>query len=197
MAETAGSEMIEQDIISGLVSRGIPEPVALGVVSRMRAESRLDPSINEQNPTVPGSRGGFGLNQWTGPRRVQLEKFAAQRGVPASDLNAQLDFTVWELQNTEKSAGDALMSAQTPDEAARIYMEKFLRPGIIHADMRGDKQPQNAIRQPQQETQPQNALAQPFRPQVAQLDASNFMRQRNALNPLPLQFERRNALGSL
>lgn len=30
-------------------------------------------ALQETKPTVPGSRGGFGWNQWTGPRRRNFE----------------------------------------------------------------------------------------------------------------------------
>ena len=62
---------MEQQIIAGLMARGLSEAQAKGVVANMIAESRLDPGINEIAPLVPGSRGGYGLNQWTGPRRRQ------------------------------------------------------------------------------------------------------------------------------
>ncbi len=128
--------MIAERVISGLIARGLPEHIALGVAGNMAVESEFDPGINERNPVVPGSRGGFGLNQWTGPRRRQYEQFAQARGVDPSDLDTQLDFTMWELGNTEKSAATRLSTAQTPEEAARIYSESFLRPGIPHLDRR-------------------------------------------------------------
>ena len=132
----AGASKMEQEILAGLVQRGIPLHVARGMVANMSAESGLNPSINEIAPTVAGSRGGYGLNQWTGPRRRQFEAFAADRGVSPSDLNTQLDFTVWELQNTEKRAGDRLMSAPDEMAAATIYSNDFLRPGIPNMDKR-------------------------------------------------------------
>lgn len=139
----------ESEIIAGLMARGVPGYVAEGIVTRMRAESGLNTGINETNPVVAGSRGGFGLNQWTGPRRVQFENFAADRGAALDDLGTQLDFTMWELQNTEKPAYDAMLATRTPAEAARVYMEKFLRPGIPHADMRGGFQYTQAPSKPQ------------------------------------------------
>ena len=54
---------MEQEIIAGLVARGMPLHIAQGVVANMKAESGLQPGINEIAPVVPGSRGGFGLNQ--------------------------------------------------------------------------------------------------------------------------------------
>lgn len=167
-----------QEIVYGLEARGIPSHIAVGIVSRMAAESRLDPGINEAAPVVPGSRGGYGLNQWTGPRRRQYEQFAANRGVRFDDLDAQLDFTVWELANTEKAAGDALLRAQTPEEAARIYMERFLRPGIPHRDMREGRTGQptvNALASPQAPQPTRNALAAPlYRYNALQLDPNAF-----------------------
>lgn len=125
-----------QYVVSGLIKRGIPPVAAQAFAGNGMVESRLDPSINEVNPTVKGSRGGFGLMQWTGPRRRQLETFAASRGVDVSDPEMQMDFLAWELGNTEKGAADAIYQAQTPDEAARLVSERFLRPGIPHLDAR-------------------------------------------------------------
>jgi len=127
---------MEQEIIAGLLARGVSLPVAQGIVANMKAESNLQPGINEIAPVVPGSRGGFGLNQWTGPRRVAYEQFAAERGAPLDDLQTQLDFTMYELQGPEKAAYAALQGVQDPLEAARIYSERFLRPGIPNMDKR-------------------------------------------------------------
>lgn len=127
---------MEQEIIAGLVARGVPLHIAQGMVANMKAESNLQPGINEIAPVVPGSRGGYGLNQWTGPRRVAYEQFAAERGAPLDDLQTQLDFTMFELQGPERAAYTALQGAQDPIEAARIYSEQFLRPGIPNMDKR-------------------------------------------------------------
>lgn len=127
---------MEQEIIAGLLARGVSLPVAQGIVANMKAESNLQPGINEIAPVVPGSRGGFGLNQWTGPRRVAYEQFARNRGAPLDDVQTQLDFTMSELQGPERAAYAALQGVQDPIEAARIYSEKFLRPGIPNMDKR-------------------------------------------------------------
>lgn len=127
---------MEQQIIAELVARGLSLPVAQGIVANMKAESNLQPGINEISPVVAGSRGGFGLNQWTGPRRVAYEQFAAERGAPLDDLQTQLDFTMYELQGPERAAFNALENVNDPIEAARIYSEKFLRPGTPNMDKR-------------------------------------------------------------
>ncbi len=188
---------MEQEIIQGLMARGLPQHVAQGIVANMIAESSLNPGINEISPTVPGSRGGYGLNQWTGPRRVQFEAFARDRGASLDDLDTQLDFTLWELQNTERRAGDALAGTESATDAARVYSNQFLRPGIPHMDTRlgnaarlsgGNYRPTNALvgaeNAPVSDLSPQNALAakvqrmnalSAFMPRTQQQDAAPFM----------------------
>jgi hypothetical protein len=120
---------------------------------------------------------------------VQFENYAAQMGKPLDDLNTQLDFTMWELQNSEKAAGNALMGAPDAETAARLYSERFLRPGTPNMQARlnalggmGAAGPagapqQNAFAPPQQQPQQpqQNALA--ALPPV-QLDPRQFMTSR-------------------
>ena len=122
--------------INGLIQRGMPDHIAKGFVANYMAESRLDPGVNEEAPTVAGSRGGFGLYQLTGPRRRQYEAYASQRGVALDDPDAQMDFMMEELQTTEKSAWSAIQTAKDPVEAARLVSERFLRPGTPHIENR-------------------------------------------------------------
>lgn len=119
-------------IRAGLVRRGLPEHVADAFVMNFQDESGLNPGINEQNPLVEGSRGGFGLAQWTGPRRRQLEAFAQQRGAPVSDMDTQLDFLMMELQGPEAKAAQSILSAQDTPTAASAIVNNFLRPAEEH-----------------------------------------------------------------
>ena len=127
---------MEQQLIEGLIARGFPRHIAVGMVANMKAESSLNPGVNEAKPLVPGSRGGFGLYQVTGPRRRQYEAFAQQRGARLDDVDAQLDFLKWETENTERGAWSKVNRAQNAEEAARLISEKFLRPGIPHLQNR-------------------------------------------------------------
>jgi hypothetical protein len=108
----------------------------MAIAGNYAVESGFDPGINEAAPVVKGSRGGFGLSQWTGPRRKQFEAFAAAQDKPLDDPDVQLDFAVWELNNTEKSARDAIYAADNVEQAARVVSEKLLRPGVPHLDRR-------------------------------------------------------------
>jgi hypothetical protein len=119
-------------IRQGLLDRGIPAHVADGFLMNFRDESGLRTDINEAAPIVPGSRGGFGLAQWTGPRRRELEAFAQSRGVPASDMNAQLDFLMAELQGSESRAAQSIFAAPDSATAADAILRQFLRPAAEH-----------------------------------------------------------------
>lgn len=189
--------------IDGLIQRGMPRHIAEAFAWNARDESRMDPGINEIAPVVPGSRGGYGLMQWTGPRRKALEAFAAERGVDVSDPNLQLDFLMTELQGPEAAAWKAISGAADTPTAAAAIVNKFLRPAEVNRAKRekaylggsvdytpaGGAYAGNALAGPQggQSTQPrQNALAQMQQPQFQWIDMrtdpSMFMTtRRNAL----------------
>lgn len=112
----------------GLTERGLPEHVADGFVMNAADESGFRTDINEINPLVPGSRGGFGLMQWTGPRRVALEREAQGRGVDPSDLNLQLDTIVKEMIGPEARAGQSILSTKDAPSAAQAIVANYLRP---------------------------------------------------------------------
>lgn len=185
-------------VVDGLVRRGVPLNAAIGLAGNIAVESGFRTDINEIAPLVEGSRGGYGLIQWTGPRRRQFEAFAGQN---LNDLDTQLDFIVHELGTTEKRAADAIYAAASPTEAARLVSERFLRPGIPHMDRRlaeterlaglSSTQPQqNALEtasQPaQQPAEAMNrlAMAQQFMPRTNALNAADFQTQPQPANAL-------------
>lgn len=128
--------MSRDAVYQGLLQRGFAPHIAQGILGNFSVESGFDPGINEIAPIVPGSRGGFGLAQWTGPRRRALEAYAQQQGRPLADIGTQLDFMMQELGSTERKAAQALGGAQSAEDAARIFSNQFLRPGIPHMDRR-------------------------------------------------------------
>ena len=116
------------NVMQGLLARGFPQHVAEGIANEINRESGFDPTINEINPVVPGSRGGFGLFQHTGPRRRELEAFAQAGGVPVGVNDTQLDFFQQELDTTETRTRDALAQTTNAEEAADVFKRMFLRP---------------------------------------------------------------------
>lgn len=133
----AGAEAdAAQYITQGLVRRGMPPHIAQAFVLNMQDESGLNPGINEIEPVVPGSRGGFGLYQLTGPRRRSFEAFAAASGAPLDSIDAQLDFLILELQGPERSAAQNIFAANSTGEAAAAIVNDFLRPLPQHRERR-------------------------------------------------------------
>lgn len=176
----------------GLIRRGLPAHVADAFILNFQDESGLNPGINEIKPIVPGSRGGFGLSQWTGPRRVAYERFAAGRGASLDDPDAQMDFLMTELQGSEARAARSILSAPDTATAAVAIVRDFLRPAPEHLARRSAKyagaetQTYSAGAQPSQA--PQNALAAaPEAPRMVdqRQDVTPFLRQRNALAAQP------------
>ena len=111
-----------------LVSTLGVSPVDAGaILSNFHAESGLNAGINEIRPVIPGSRGGYGLAQWTGPRRVALEDFAQQNKLDVSQPATQLAFMKQELQQPEYAGVlKAMQAAQTPEEKAAIFFHGYL-----------------------------------------------------------------------
>lgn len=130
-------------VVEGLTRRGLPQHIAEGFAMNYADESGFDPGINEANPTVAGSRGGYGLYQLTGPRRRAYEAFAADRGVDMSDpyanADAQMDFQMMELQGPERRAFERIMATTTAGEAGAAIVNDFLRPAEEYRERRAAK----------------------------------------------------------
>lgn len=195
--------MDAQYILDGLIRRGMNPVQAEAFVWNFKDESGLNPGINEIAPVVPGSRGGFGLSQWTGPRRRALEAYAASQGRPVDDADLQLDFLMTELQGPEKSAWDRISAAQTTPEAAAAVVNYFLRPAEQHrarreANYLGGKAPEftgNALAAGPQSQMPQkNQLRAPspedYGVNFAPLEYTNRLRglDASALTPINTGF---------
>jgi hypothetical protein len=115
------------------IARGLAPSQSAGLVGNLIAESGVDPTINERNPTVPGSRGGFGIAQWTAGRRVAIENFATTSGKDVNSLQFQLDY-LWdqELMKGYKTAVlDPLKQATSVEAASGIILHHFEIPGVI------------------------------------------------------------------
>ncbi|KQR30131.1 hypothetical protein ASF91_15045 [Rhizobium sp. Leaf155] len=80
------------------------------------------------NLDAVGDQGtAFGAFQWRNERKANLQRFAATRGQDWKNLDTQLDFAVHELSTSEQTAGKALASATSLDDAVAAFMH-FERP---------------------------------------------------------------------
>lgn len=90
--------------------------------------------MQEINPTA--GRGGLGWFQDTGPRRVAFEKWCTGKSLNPGDDEANYGFLVHELTTTENVALEALKLTRSRDDAVRVFMERFERPGVPALDKR-------------------------------------------------------------
>jgi len=110
---------------------GLTDAQAAGVVGNLMHESGGFQQLQERNPSVKGSEGGYGYAQWTGPRRDKFEEYAKDRGLEPGSYEANYGYLKHELANDpyERRQFNTVKKAQTAEEAARLVSENFLRPG--------------------------------------------------------------------
>ena len=122
---------------------GLTKEQAAAFVGNLAHETGGFKFMQEINPTVAGSRGGYGFAQWTGPRRKMFEAWAAENGLDPSSYEANWGYLKKEL--TEKDSEIQSMGINTLaglreiedlEEATRFISDSFLRPGTPHMGSR-------------------------------------------------------------
>lgn len=109
---------------------GLTDVQAAGLLGNLGHETGGFRDLQEIAPLKRGSRGGWGLAQWTGPRRVAMEQWSRAHGLdPASDA-ANEGYLVAELREPEAGALAALRHSVTLAQATETVCRLFERPGI-------------------------------------------------------------------
>lgn len=125
---------------------------AAAILGNLGHESAgLKPNINEKNPLVKGSRGGYGWAQWTGARRRNFENFAQKNNLDLASDEANYQFLVHELKGTESGALKALRNTSGLEAKTKMFESKYERAGIKHYDSRvkyANMALQNSVRPP-------------------------------------------------
>lgn len=119
---------IQADIYNRYRQHGLSDVEAAALTGNIGAESSF--STTALSGDGYGSRG---LIQFTDGRlngENGLLKFAENRGLDPWDWRTQVDFSVWELHNTESAALEAMRAHPdaTPAEMARIVRKEYERP---------------------------------------------------------------------
>lgn len=112
------------------IDKGEPPIVAAAIAGNVFQESGYD-------PTIENSIGAYGAFQYLGDRRDALLSFAEANNLDPSDLNTQLEFAWYEMNQEgtlENQALQEMRKAQTPEEAAVIFRRLFERPGEEEAN---------------------------------------------------------------
>ena len=119
---------IQADVYNRYRMNGLSDVEAAGMTGNIGAESSFSTTV-----TSGDGYGSRGLVQFTGDRlngENGLLKFAENRGLDPWDWRTQVDFSVWELHNTESAALEAMRAHPdaTPAEMAKIIREYYERP---------------------------------------------------------------------
>lgn len=110
-------------LIERLMRNGYSRMQAAAIVGNLQRESGFASNVMNKE------EGAYGLMQWRGPRFNELQKFAAEKGVPWTDPGTQADFIAHEMQTTERKNAGPFMQARTIDEASAA-----LKPVIRYGD---------------------------------------------------------------
>lgn len=129
---------IQADIYNRYRQNGLSDVEAAAMTGNIGAESSFNTTV-----TSGDGYGSRGLVQFTGDRlngEKGLLKFAESRGLDPWDWRTQVDFSVWELHNTESAALEAMRARPdaTPEEMAVIIRKNYERPdpAVVHDDVR-------------------------------------------------------------
>jgi hypothetical protein len=110
----------------------LTEIEAAAIVGNLGHESGGFKFLQEIKPMVPGSRGGYGWAQWTGPRRRAFEAYVVRNQLnPASD-KANYGFLFVELTTTEAKAIPAVKAADGLAAKVKAFELAFERAGVKH-----------------------------------------------------------------
>lgn len=99
LEEDAGALSGNEAVVAEyLLDKGLDEVQVAAIIGNMVQESGVNPAA------VNSSSGAYGLCQWLGGRQDALFALCDERGVPHSDITAQLDF-FWEEFTMARSGG--------------------------------------------------------------------------------------------
>lgn len=130
VANLSGSGNAEK-IWGYLSQQGFSSEATAGIMGNLMQESGLDPNATNSN-------GAYGIGQWMGGRKKNLEKFAEGKGLKANSLEAQLQFLMHELEGgdsrtasilNENGGLGALKGSNNVDSATSLFEKAFERSG--------------------------------------------------------------------
>lgn len=106
---------------------GYSAAAACGVMANIQHESGFTPDINEYS-----GGGGYGLCQWTGPRRTSLVNWCKNNGYSEKTLEGQLWYLKHETEGTYGKINDYMLRIPNTDagayEAGRYWCKEWERP---------------------------------------------------------------------
>ena len=111
----------------------VGEKGAAAVFGNAGHESAGFTKLQEINPTVPGSAGGWGWFQWTGPRRRAFEAYCKRHGYDKASHEANYKWLFLELKGPERGAIPRMMAAgDNLASMTKAFELAFERAGVKH-----------------------------------------------------------------
>jgi hypothetical protein len=105
---------------------------AAAILGNAGHESGGFTAMQERKPMVPGSRGGWGWFQWTGPRRRAFEAYVARNNLDPRSDDANYGFLFVELNGPERRAVAETKAAKGLENKVEAFEMAFERAGIKH-----------------------------------------------------------------
>jgi hypothetical protein len=107
--------------VAHFMKKGWTKEQAIGLMTNFDAESGL----NDKSPGDGGQ--AYGQGQWHPDRQANFKKVIG-KDIRQSTAEEQWDFADWELNNTERAAGNALRGTRTSERAAAVVSRTYERP---------------------------------------------------------------------
>ena len=106
-------------------SKGLNDNQTFAIMGNIQQESSFNSKATNK------SSGAFGIFQWLGNRKTNLQNYALEKGTTSSNLNTQLDFAWYELTTSEKATLKALEENENAsvETLTELFEKKFERSG--------------------------------------------------------------------
>ena len=116
-------------------SKGWTKEQAAGIVGNLQTESgNFAPDVISGRRKGDGGK-AVGVAQWHPPRQANFQRVMG-KPVEGSSLQEQLEFVNWELNNTEKRAGNILRTMSDAAQAAEAVDKFYERSSGAHRNQR-------------------------------------------------------------
>lgn len=110
-------------IAERLAAAGLEPHAVAGIMGNLAHESGMI-------PTTENSIGAYGIAQWLGSRRRDLNQFATKAGKSPSNLGVQVDFLISEIKSGRQGVTiGSLNKSSGPQQASNLFFDKFERAG--------------------------------------------------------------------
>jgi Phage tail lysozyme len=124
---------IASRLFDDLLSWGFTPTAAKAHIGNLAHESGDFKTLQEINPLIPGSKGGYGYASWTGPRRRDYMAYCTENRLAPDSYAANVGYMQKEIREGKHVPKDYIKQLNSiPDlaEATRFATDSYFRPGV-------------------------------------------------------------------